>query len=50
MNDDDEKIPAPVACGILSSVLDWTDEQRAAAEPKPPSNIIYLADYKQRKH
>jgi hypothetical protein len=46
MNDDDEKIPAPVVWGILSPILDWTPEQRAAAEPKPESNVIYLADYK----
>jgi hypothetical protein len=44
--DENEK-PAPV-WGILGPVFDWTDEQRAAAEPQPESNVIYLADY--RKH
>ena len=46
MRDDDEKFPAAVLCGILSPVFDWTPEQRAAAEPEPESNVIYLADYK----
>jgi hypothetical protein len=44
--DDDSKIPAPVACGILSAIFDWTPEQRAASEPAPESNVIYLANYK----
>lgn len=34
--------------GLLSPVLDWTPEQRAAVEPPPESNVIYLADYKLR--
>jgi hypothetical protein len=46
--EDDEKIPAPVVWGILGPVFDWTDEQRTAAEPKPESNVIFLADYKKR--
>jgi hypothetical protein len=45
-DDDDEKFPAPALRGILSPVFDWTPEQRAAAEPEPESNVIYLADYK----
>ena len=45
---DDDKTPAPLACGILSPIFDWTEEQRAAYEPEPESNIIYLADYKQK--
>jgi hypothetical protein len=44
--DDDEKIPAPIIWGILGPVFDWTDEQRAAAEPQPESNIIDFAAYK----
>ena len=44
MDDDDDKIPAPVVWGILGPVFDWTPEQRAAAEPE--SNIIVLADYR----
>jgi hypothetical protein len=47
--EDDEKIPAPVIWGILGPVFDWTEEQRAAAEPAPESNIIYLKNY-QRTH
>jgi hypothetical protein len=35
--------------GLLSPVLDWTPEQRAAAEPEPESNVIYLADYKPQR-
>jgi hypothetical protein len=46
MKDGDEKIPATVSWGILSPVFDWTPEQRAAVEPEPESNVIYLADYK----
>ena len=38
----------PVPRGLLSPVLDWTPEQRAAVEPPPESNVIYLADYKLR--
>jgi hypothetical protein len=44
--DDDEKIPAPVVWGILGPVFDWSDEQRAAAEPEPETNVINFADYK----
>jgi hypothetical protein len=46
--DDDDKIPPAVVFGILGPVFDWSDEQRAAAEPAPESNIIYFANYKQR--
>jgi hypothetical protein len=45
--DDDKPVP-PAALGILSAVFDWTEEQRAAAEPEPPSNIIVLADYRKK--
>ena len=41
-DDDDEKFPAAVLCGILNPVFDWTPEQRAATEPEPESNVIYL--------
>ena len=40
--DDDEKIAAPVVWGILSPALDWTPERRAAIEPEPESNVIYV--------
>jgi hypothetical protein len=43
--DNDKPVPA-VVWGILNPALDWTDEQRAAAEPEPPSNVIYLDDYR----
>jgi hypothetical protein len=46
---DDKPVP-PVVWGLLGPVFDWTEEQRAAAEPEPPSNIIYLADYRPRLH
>jgi hypothetical protein len=45
--DDDTTHPA-IVFGLLGPVFDWTDEQRAAAEPAPESNVISLADYKQR--
>jgi hypothetical protein len=44
--DDDDKTPAAVVWGLLGPVFDWPDEQRAAAEPEPPSNVVYLADYR----
>jgi hypothetical protein len=50
MIDDDDTIPAAVVWGLLGPVFDWSDEQRAAAEPKPESNIVSFADYKQRLH
>ena len=46
MDDTDNKTPAPVVWGILGPVFDWTEEQRAAAEPEPPSNVVVLADYR----
>jgi hypothetical protein len=52
MTDDDEKVPAPVIWGILGPIYDWSDAQRAAAQPQPQpeSNVINFADYKQRLH
>jgi hypothetical protein len=47
---DADKPDTPVAWGLLGPVFDWTEEQRAAAEPEPESNIIYLADYKPKLH
>jgi hypothetical protein len=49
MKDDDDTIPAAVVWGLLGPVFDWSDEQRAAAEPAP-TNVVNFADYKQRLH
>jgi hypothetical protein len=48
-SDDNEKVPPPVIWGLLGPIYDWSDEQRAAADPQPESNIIYLKNY-QRLH
>ncbi len=45
-DDNDDKFPVAVLGGILSPVFDWTPEQRAATEPEPESNVVYLADCK----
>jgi hypothetical protein len=46
MHDDDEKTDSPIVWGILSPVLDWTAEQRAAAEPEIEyDNVIWLERY-----
>jgi hypothetical protein len=44
--DDDDQVPAAIVFGILGPVFDWTEEQRAAAEPAPETNVINFADYK----
>jgi hypothetical protein len=46
MNDDDDKTHPAIVFGLLGPIYDWSDEQRAAAEPQPESNIVYFTDYK----
>jgi hypothetical protein len=48
VTEDDGKTHPAIVFGLLGPVFDWTDEQRAAAEPQPESNVIDFAAYKQR--
>jgi hypothetical protein len=44
-NDEDKTTAGPIVCGVLSPVLDWTAEQRAATDPQAEDDIaIFLAE------
>jgi hypothetical protein len=46
MNDSDEQYPPRGLLFLLTPEFESERELRAAAEPQPESNVIYLADYK----
>ena len=43
-DEQDHKPPAAIVWGILSPVLDWSPEERAAA--LEPDNVIWLDQYR----